>query len=156
MSKVTDLELGKAAEHLVCADLILKGYRTYLTDQGLPYDVVVDLDGNLVRIQVKATSKHRAVPQRATHMPAYMWHVRRAGKGHRRLYSEKEFDLLALVATDIKAIAYFRIDKSVKQTIHLRPPGSPTKINQRVLRNIDEYPFEDAIGGLVDIAWRLR
>ena len=38
---IPDLELGKAAEHLVVADLILSGYRAYLTEQGLPYDVVV-------------------------------------------------------------------------------------------------------------------
>jgi hypothetical protein len=36
------LELGKAAEHIVCADLILAGYRAFLADQGLPYDVVFD------------------------------------------------------------------------------------------------------------------
>ena len=44
---LSDLELGKAAEHLVVADLILSGYRAYLTEQGLPYDVVVDHEGIL-------------------------------------------------------------------------------------------------------------
>lgn len=27
-----DLEVGKAAEHLVCADLIMSGYRAFLSD----------------------------------------------------------------------------------------------------------------------------
>lgn len=156
MREISELELGKAAEHLVCADLILQGYRTYLSDQGLPYDVVVDIDGRLVRIQVKATGKCRAVPQRVAHTPAYLWHVRRAGKRGKRRYGSKEFDLLALVATDIKAIAYFRITDKVKQSIHLRPPGTPKSSIQKVLRNIDEYPFAEAVGGLIDDhSWRL-
>ena len=52
-----DLELGKAAEHLVCADLIMQGYRAFLSDQGLPYDILVDVQGVFVRVQVKATRK---------------------------------------------------------------------------------------------------
>jgi hypothetical protein len=34
--------MGKAAEHLVCADLLMKGYNAFLSAQGLPYDVVID------------------------------------------------------------------------------------------------------------------
>jgi len=37
LNKLSELEIGKAAEHLVCADLILKGYRSFLADQGLPF-----------------------------------------------------------------------------------------------------------------------
>ena len=48
------LEIGKAAEHLVCADLIIQGYRAYLSDQGLPYDAVVDVSGHLIRVQIKS------------------------------------------------------------------------------------------------------
>jgi hypothetical protein len=52
-----ELEMGKAAEHLVCADLLMKGYNAFLSDQGLPYDVVIDLGRRLVRVQVKGTAK---------------------------------------------------------------------------------------------------
>ena len=52
---VSDLETGRAAEHLVVADLILSGYRAFLTEQGLPYDVVLDCGEKLYRLQVKAT-----------------------------------------------------------------------------------------------------
>ena len=34
------LQIGKAGEYLVCADLILKGYIAFLSEQGLPYDVI--------------------------------------------------------------------------------------------------------------------
>lgn len=120
---VTDLAAGTAAEHLVCADLLLLGYRAFLADQNCPYDVAVDLGGRLVRLQVKATRTQRSIPQRETHIPAYMWHVRRAGKAGKRTYAEGDFDLLALVALDIRQIAYLPPSQR-KQTIHIRPPGT--------------------------------
>ena len=144
-SLVSDLELGKAAEHLVCADLILKGFRAYLTDQGIPYDVVVDLNGKLIRIQVKATAGPRAIPQRKMFTPSYLWHVRRAGKKGRRRYGSADFDLLALVAVDIQKIAYLKVDEGVKTTVHLRPPHSPITSRNKILKNIDQYPFSEAI-----------
>jgi hypothetical protein len=117
---VTDLAAGTAAEHLVCADLLLAGYRAFLADQNCPYDVAVDVAGRLIRIQVKATRRQRAIPQRASHIPAYMWHVRRAGKGGRRVYAADDFDMLALVALDVRRIAYAP-PSELKQTIHIRP-----------------------------------
>lgn len=39
-----ELQIGKAAEHLVCCDLILQGYNAFLTDQGVPFDIVVEKD----------------------------------------------------------------------------------------------------------------
>ncbi len=106
-----ELEIGRAAEHLVVADLIVQGYRAFLTDQGLPYDVVVDVDGRLYRIQVKATCKARNVntvkrtADRGERY-AYTWHVRRVGKKGRKRLSDSDCDVLALVALDVKRIAY--------------------------------------------------
>ena len=117
---VTDLAAGTAAEHLVCADLLLCGYRAFLADQNCAYDIAVDVAGRLIRIQVKATRQQRSIPQRASHIPAYMWHVRRAGKGGKRVYGADEFDMLALVALDVRRIAY-AAPSELKQTIHIRP-----------------------------------
>jgi len=116
---VTDLAAGAAGEHLVCADLLLLGYRAFLADQNCPYDVAVEIAGRLVRIQVKSTRQARSIPQRVNHCPGYMWHVRRAGKGGRRVYRSDDFDLLALVALDIKRVAYLSPSR-VKQTVHIR------------------------------------
>ena len=55
MSLSKELQLGKAGEHLVCFDLISQGHNAFLADQGLPYDVLVDLDGSIKRIQVKTS-----------------------------------------------------------------------------------------------------
>lgn len=140
-----DLELGKAAEYLVVADLILQGYRAYLTDQGLPYDVVVDIDGRLLRVQVKATREQRPVPQRVAFTPGYLFHVRRAGKGGRRNYDDTEFDLLAFVALDVRTIAYMPFTDGVRQSIILRPSGyAPTNRAER-RANIDQFPFGAAV-----------
>ena len=123
MDAPSDLAVGTAAEHLVCFDLLMAGYRAFLADQNCPYDVAVDLGGTLIRIQVKATRAQRAIPQRSTFIPAYMFHVRRAGKAGRRNYQDDSFDALALVALDIRAIAYLP-PELVKQTVHIRPPGA--------------------------------
>jgi hypothetical protein len=143
-SCVTDLALGIAAEHLVCADLLLNGWRAFIADQNCPYDVAVDIKGRLIRLQVKATRCQRAIQQRGNSkdVPAYMWHVRRAGKGGKRLYSAADFDLLALVAIDIRKIAYFGPDH-VRQTVHIRPPGTNGG------KQFDQYDFRRALGLLV-------
>lgn len=64
------------------------------------------------------------VPGRPTQRPAYMWHVRRCGKGRKRLYAATDFDLLALVALDAKRIAYVPFSE-LKQTVHIRTHNDP-------------------------------
>ena len=142
MTAVTDLAAGTAAEHLVCADLLMGGWTAFLTDQNCPYDVAVEIDGRLVRVQVKATRQQRAIPQRAEHIPAYMWHVRRAGKAGQRVYAAGEFDILALVALDLPRIAYMPPSEH-KQTVHIRPPGAAGG------KQFDDYPFTRALEALL-------
>lgn len=143
---VTDLAAGAAGEHLVCADLLLQGYRAFLSDQNCPYDVAVDVGGRMIRIQVKSTRQAKALPQRAGHHPAYMWHVRRAGKGGARTYSDGEFDLLALVALDCRRIAY--LPPSLKaQTVHIRPHDdpSPPAHGGKPGKTFAQFPFAVAV-----------
>ena len=143
---VTDLAAGVAGEHLVCADLLLQGYRAFLADQNCAYDVAVDVSGRLIRIQVKATRAPKNLPQRVGHYPAYMWHVRRAGKGGRRTYADSEFDLLALVALDSRRIAYLAPSKA-KQTIHIRPHNDPNPpaCGGKFGKTFGQFPFSLAI-----------
>lgn len=143
---VTDLAAGAAGEHLVCADLLMQGYRAFLADQNCPYDVAVDVGGRLIRIQVKATRKAKALPQRDGHFPAYMWHVRRAGKGGSRVYADGEFDLLACVALDIRRIAYLPPSKQC-QTVHIRTHDNPNPPAHggKAGKTFDQFPFHVAI-----------
>jgi hypothetical protein len=150
MENISDLAAGVAGEHLVCADLILQGYRAFLTDQNCPYDVAVDVGGRLIRIQVKATRAPKAIPQRKGHFPAYLWHVRRAGKGGQRVYQPHDFDALACVALDCRRIAYLPPSLRI-QTVHIRTHDSsaPSARGGKAGKIFEQYPFATVIGELL-------
>lgn len=114
-----ELQTGKAGEYLVCADLILKGFVAFLSEQGLPYDVLLDNGTKLLRIQVKTTSRTRRVQQRAVESKAYVFNVKRHGKGHIQRYGENEIDLFALVCLDTMKIGYLKT-KDMPETINIR------------------------------------
>jgi hypothetical protein len=100
------LQIGKAGEYLVCADLILKGFVAYLSEQGLPYDLLLDTGERLLKVQVKTTSKPVMILQRTNEYPAYLFKIKRATKTGNQRYTEKEIDLFALVVLDTKEIGY--------------------------------------------------
>lgn len=119
------LEIGRASEHLVVADLIMQGYVAFLTDQGLSYDVVVDIDGKLRRIQVKACCFARNVNSqgRKEHL-AYIWNVRRRGKGGSSRLGNDDCDIIALVALDVRRVAYVPVT-ACSETVTLRLEKEP-------------------------------
>ena len=141
---ITDLAAGAAGEHLVCADLLMLGYRAFLADQNCPYDVAVDVGGRLIRIQVKSTRKAKAIPQRQAVLPAYMWNVRRAGKGGARVYADGEFDLLACVALDARKVAYLPPSKHC-QTIHIRSHEDGSMRGNKTGKTFSQFPFAKAM-----------
>jgi hypothetical protein len=118
-----ELELGRAAEHLVCADLLLGGWHAFHTAQGMSYDLAVDVGARVIRVQVKATlhPRHPQPSMRAN--PAYFFNIRRAGRGAARVYRHDEFDVYALVALDRRLIGYFAKAELPSQLITMRIPG---------------------------------
>ncbi|MFA6570750.1 MAG: group I intron-associated PD-(D/E)XK endonuclease, partial [Bacteroidota bacterium] len=95
------LQIGKAGEYLVCADLILKGFIAFPSEQGLPYDVLLDTGEKLLKIQVKTTEKPRVLQQeRKSKIPAYMFSIKRAGHDGKTRYNENEIDIFALVCLE--------------------------------------------------------
>lgn len=147
MRSVNDLACGKAGEYLVCADLILRGYVAFPSEQGLPFDVVCEVSGKLLKVQVKTTRKPIPVPQRVNRTDKYCFHVRRCGKGGRRSYQDSDVDLFALVALDSKSIGYLPA-ADVSQTMFFLPEGAePIKRNYAVkssIRNLSSYSFDEA------------
>lgn len=117
---ITDLQAGKAGEYLVCADLILKGYIAFPSEQGLPFDVVLATSKRLYKIQVKTTRKPQLVPQRVNRSDKYIFHVRRCGNGGRRSYESGDVDIFALVALDSREIAYIAKERA-RQTMFFLP-----------------------------------
>lgn len=113
------MQIGKAGEYLVCADLILKGFVAYPSEQGLPYDVVIDTGNNLLRIQVKTTSKYKKIPQRQKESYAYIFNIKRHGKNNTTRYTKNEVDMFALVTLDTMQVGYIK-NVDMPDTINLR------------------------------------
>lgn len=119
MDCMGDLECGKAGEYLVCADLIIKGYVAFLSEQGLPYDIVMEANGVLLKVQVKTTRGVRNVPQRKIPVNSYIFNIKRRGKNNSQLANDDTCHIYALVALDTKEIGYM-LNKDVKQTMNFR------------------------------------
>lgn len=119
MRKSNELQIGKAGEYLVCADLILKDLIAYPSEQGLPYDVVIDNGKRLLKCQVKTTLQPNKVPQRVKESRAYRFSIKRHGKKNQSIYSLMEVDLFALVCLDTKLIGYLK-NKEMPSTINIR------------------------------------
>lgn len=113
------LQIGKAGEYLVCADLILKGFIAFPSEQGLPYDILLDTGEKLLKVQVKTTEKPRLIQQRSNPIPAYIFSIKRAGANGKTRYEEKEIDLFALVCLDTMQICYLK-NKEMPTTINIR------------------------------------
>lgn len=45
-----EMEVGRAGEYLVMADLLLNGWVAYPTSQGVPYDIAVDIGQRVIRV----------------------------------------------------------------------------------------------------------
>ena len=123
MDNINDMQIGKAGEYLVCADLITKGYIAYPSEQGLPYDVVLDAGSKLLKVQVKTTRASKAVPQRKEPVPCYQFNVGLNGKGNKRSeYGINDVDMFAVVSLDNKIIGYLPSD-DVRTTMNFRVPS---------------------------------
>lgn len=114
----SSLQIAKAAEHLVCAELILQGWNVFAADAGLPYDLVIDIGhGSFCRIQVKATCRAwqalNSSSGRRRSVASYRFALRRSRTGDRRI-SLSSCDFLALVALDIRTVGFLSIASVMK------------------------------------------
>jgi len=147
---VNDMQCGKVGEYLVCADLILRGHVAFPSEQGLPFDVVLSVNGRIYKIQVKTTRRPMPVPQRVQRTEKYLFHVRRCGKGGRTSYKTTDVDIFALVALDTRAIGYMKA-VDAKQTMFFLPEGcEPLKsaTGMHILskvRNLSALTLEDCL-----------
>jgi hypothetical protein len=147
---VDDMQAGKAGEYLVCADLILKGFIAYPSEQGLPYDVVLDMGGKLLKVQVKATRTHKQTPQRVGNVNTYGFNVKRRGKGNRGEHTSESCDLFAFVALDERQIGYMP-NKDAKQTMFFRVESMRGTYRDEIIntptrgRYLSDYTLERAV-----------
>lgn len=117
------LRIGKAGEHLVLYDLLLQGYESFLTSQGMGYDIVVDLEGNLIRLQVKATLGIMPSRWRHDHQKGriYQFCTKYNGRNSKHCYENGDFDGWAFAMLDIKEVAYLTWkDGGEKSSVSIR------------------------------------
>ena len=119
MRTSNELQIGKAGEYLVCADAVIMGLIAYPSEQGLPYDVVIDTGKSLLKCQVKTTSGVRTVPQRNTESKAYIFNIKRHGKNAQKRYGIEEVDLFALCDLETRSVIYLQ-SHDLPETINIR------------------------------------
>ena len=137
-----ELRIGRAGQHLVMFDLLSKGFCCCQTEEGMPYDIVVDLAGLMIRLQVKTTMKPARMNEEYR-TATYLFHVRRAGKRGRREYVMGEFEGFALVCMDTRNVWYYPFLKSISKTLIFRVPGIQYKQqSERSAAFINEFTSE--------------
>lgn len=150
MSFSKELNLGRAGEYLAMADILLKGYQCFDSGQGVTYDLVMEHNNKLVKIQVKTTAKPKdwksEVHQKSTQ--SYFFHTKRAGKNGARTYNENDFDLYALVMVDIKEVAYLTNKDMPKASITLRDK-SLKYYNEQKSKYYQDFTLERALNELL-------
>lgn len=138
---------GLAAEYLVCADLCKLGYPAVLAPAGSRYDVIADINGRFLRIQVKSRAIAK-IPSTSHKKPTYKFRIWNSNKGIGRKkekpLSSHEIDAVALVAMDINTIAYLTPAYCMKKSVQLKPPGSVGDRRNKA-DNVDQFPFSQLL-----------
>lgn len=117
--RADDIQTGAIGEHLVMADLLLRGINVHQASAGSPFDIIAETKKGLLRIQVKATRK--ITMERAPRSkPCYLFHVKRCGKHGKKKYKKGAFDCYAFVALDKKEVAYVTFEGASKAVIAIR------------------------------------
>ena len=102
---------GIAGELLVKADLMMRGYWPWEAayHAAAPYDILVEVEGQILRVQVKSVAEPRWEDRshhgQGTYNRGWQFSLRK-GVGAKERYEEGEVDIIALVALDAGRIAY--------------------------------------------------
>lgn len=145
MGSNRDYDIGKAGEYIVCADLILKGFRVFPVEHAMKYDLIMEYKNRLLKIQVKSTrGPRKKLKNQKTN--SYIFHTRVYGKKGGRLYNSKEIDIIAMVALDSKKIAYILVDEA-KNNMTFRTEKTLYGANKKQ-NYFKNYPIERCLNGI--------
>jgi hypothetical protein len=154
--------IGAAGEHITCADLLLNGYRAFQAGEGLPYDLVVEHRAKLIRVTVKSTLKPRPRPGRPNSADCYQYQIGQrkrdhTGKTSARAYTAELVDIVAVVALDMRWVAYLWIG-DCPTILHLEAPHGQARSSKfgpttMGLRRFSDLQMGDAITRLM-AGWR--
>lgn len=111
-----DLQTGKAGEYLVCFDLVTQGYVAFLSEQGLPFDIVLAANSRLYKVQVKSSFVPRVLSKRP--IPVYAFQKTK-GVNNSKYYTADDVDIFAFVGIDEKVVGYLWA-KDVKSAMNFK------------------------------------
>lgn len=114
-----ELDYGIAGEYLVCFDLAMSGYKAFPSDQGLPFDLVLEHQDKLLKMQVKSSIRPRTTNQRGEQPPVYIFGTMVRGKQGKKRYDANCVDIFALAGLDERAVGYVA-RKDIKSTMQIR------------------------------------
>lgn len=99
--------LGMFAEYQASADCYFRGYRVLRSgDNGSKYDIIVDRDGTLVKLQVKALSSTGQVAVGSVRYSENLYDGRGRQPFIEAKYTISDFDYLALVDRATREVFY--------------------------------------------------
>jgi hypothetical protein len=116
----------------------------------LPYDVVADIDGRLLKVAVKTTREPKSRPSRPGSKARYFFNIGRCQRIHtgqtlNKPYESADVDLFALVALDIRRVAYIPFAQCPRSiwiesgTAQVDRKYGPRR---RMLAGFEDYPLE--------------
>ncbi len=157
MIDLTEFELGVAGEYLVCFDLAMQGIKAFPSDQGLPFDLVMNYRSKLLKVQVKSSGSPRTTNQRGDQPPLYIIGNMKRGRFGKHRYQSCDVDLFALVGISERAVGYVAC-RDIKGTTQIR---SELYRGQYYSESIDERIIEEvrlrSLGAsLTEIAKRMN
>ena len=96
---ISNIQKGMAGEHLVCADIYLSGYSGSIISTQQPYDIIMDAQNRMFKIQVK-TSTFK--PSRGNREGISTYFLIARGNKTKILYNETDaIDIFAFVNPNI-------------------------------------------------------
>jgi len=102
---LNEVEIGKLGEHICCVRLMKLGFNAEIVNLNKT-DVIVDIRGNLLRVQVKSSS---LIADSSRNMRAsYQFAVSHSGK--KRPLSISHCDVLAFVSIPKEKVYFMHID----------------------------------------------
>jgi len=108
--------MGQAGEYLVAAEITARGHVCLTTPPKVKYDLVADVNDNLIKIQVKTINLPRKASK--TQKLVYEFSLKK-NRNKSSIYEKEDIDGFALVAFNQRQIAFI-------------PLGDKTSINFRV------------------------
>ncbi len=119
-------DFGKVGEYLICADLILRGYQAFIvSDPASPFDIVLNINGKLLKVQVKTTvtqAIHYVRKDMDRVMPTYVFKVGACGWSGKKKHNADNVDIYALVVLSTREIAYVAFD-TMRSNVSFRIPA---------------------------------